>query len=74
VIGSADGGLADAIGACGVTFPNGDVDALANAVERLLGDPSAIPPLLAAAPEHLHRHRGDVIAGRYLEVFSELVR
>lgn len=74
VIGSADGGLADAIGECGVTFPNGDAAALAQRIGRLLEDPAAIPPLLAAAPAHLERHRGDVIARRYLEIFSELAR
>ncbi|MEP6685896.1 MAG: glycosyltransferase family 4 protein, partial [Verrucomicrobiota bacterium] len=38
VIGSEDGGLKDAIGPCGVTFPNGDEKALAETLQTGLSD------------------------------------
>jgi glycosyltransferase involved in cell wall biosynthesis len=70
VVGSAEGGLADAIGACGRTFPNGDTAALARTLSELLRDPGAREALLRHAPEHLMRHTGESVAHRYLEVFQ----
>src|ERR1044071_8621228 len=40
IVGSAEGGLAEAIGPCGLTFPNGDARALADILARLLTDPA----------------------------------
>lgn len=73
VIGSANGGLPDAIGPCGFTFPNGDDKALAEMVEWVLRDPSLIAERLREAPAHLQRHRGDAIARQYLNLFTELL-
>jgi glycosyltransferase involved in cell wall biosynthesis len=56
VVGSEGGGLKDAIGPCGLTFPNGDVAALAAALERALADPELARTLPRAAPEHLAAH------------------
>lgn len=71
VVGSAGGGLADAIGPCGRTFPNGDAAALARVLGELLRDPGAREALLRHAPEHLARHTGESVARRYLEAFRE---
>jgi glycosyltransferase involved in cell wall biosynthesis len=55
VVGSAGGGLADAIGPGGVTFPNGDATALAQALTLALERPPA-GELDGAVAHHLARH------------------
>jgi glycosyltransferase involved in cell wall biosynthesis len=70
VVGSALGGLPEAIGPCGVTFPNGDAAALAAALARLLRDPASAAPLRAAAPAHLARHTADAVGDAYLKVLA----
>ncbi|MEO8558949.1 MAG: glycosyltransferase family 4 protein [Rhodospirillales bacterium] len=70
VIGSSGGGLPEAIGPCGITFPNGDADALADAISRLLGDPALLQSLRDAAPVHLARHTPQAVVDAYLQVMS----
>jgi len=55
-VGTAGGGLPLAIGPCGVTVPNGNAAALADAIERLLTMPSALNSYLEAAPAHVAAH------------------
>lgn len=69
VIGSSGGGLGEAIGSCGLTFPNADVAALRALIERLLGAPEECARLQAHAPEHLARFHPNTIALQYLELF-----
>ncbi len=71
-VGSEQGGLGEAIGNCGVTFPNGDAEQLANRLQELLLDSSLRERFRASAAAHLQRFRTDVIAGRYLEILHEL--
>lgn len=73
VIGSAAGGLPDAIGPCGVTFPNGDAPALAAAIRGTLGCASRCEELQAHTPEHLARHTARSVADAYLKTFTRLV-
>jgi glycosyltransferase involved in cell wall biosynthesis len=73
VVGSAGGGLKDAIGPCGITFANGDAGALAAALEQLLSAPDTLVALRAHAPAHLERHRGSSVARAYLDVFKEAI-
>ena len=70
VVGSAGGGLPEAIGPCGLTFPNGDTAALAARLAELLREPSRIAQLLAAAPAHLARHNPAAAAAAYLVVME----
>jgi glycosyltransferase involved in cell wall biosynthesis len=70
-VGSQDGGLRDAIGPCGVTFPNGDSDALAAALARLFEKPEQVKELRVAAAEHLARHQPAAVAEGYLAFFEE---
>ena len=70
VVGSAGGGLPEAIGPCGLTFPNGDAAALAARLTELLRDPSRIAHLLASAPAHLARHNPAAAAEAYLSVMQ----
>src|SRR5207248_5895588 len=71
VIGSAGGGLSEAIGPCGVTFPNGDARALAKAIARLLADPDECARLRQAAPTHLARFTPRHIAEIYLDAMGK---
>lgn len=73
VAGSSGGGLADAIGPCGPTFPNGDAAALAKTLRELLESPDKMRAYRAAAPAHLQRHTADFVTARYLEVISGAV-
>ena len=73
-IGSREGGLADAIGPCGVTFPNGDVRALADALSRFLKTPGLLLQYRRHAEEHLLRHHPSTIANQYLKMFGSLRR
>jgi len=74
VIGSAGGGLAEAIGSCGVTFPNGDAPALADAMTRLLDDPAERHRLRQNAPGHLARFTPQAVAAVYLETMTKARR
>lgn len=70
VVGSAEGGLAEAIGPCGLTFPNGDAASLASVLTRLLGDPAECDRLRQNAPTHLARFTPRHVAGLYLEAMK----
>ncbi len=73
VAGSDKGGLPEAIGPCGLTFPNGDEQALARVLTELR-DPERRRGLLAMAPMHLESHdpAGHVV--RFIGVFERAVR
>jgi len=70
VVGSGGGGLPEAIGPCGLTFPNGDAKALADILEKLLRMPSERDRFLSAAAAHLANFQPRVIADRYLDLFQ----
>ncbi|TVQ57938.1 MAG: glycosyltransferase family 1 protein [Spirulina sp. DLM2.Bin59] len=71
VIGSAGGGLKDAIGPGGMTFPNGDVIQLEEAIATLLTQPHTRTQYHQAAQSHLQAHRRQAIAHQYLQAFQE---
>jgi glycosyltransferase involved in cell wall biosynthesis len=66
VIGSSGGGLPEAIGPCGRTFPNGDEHALAATIADLLGDREICARMLEGAADHLAEHTIRRVAERYL--------
>lgn len=70
VIGSQGGGLKEAIGPCGLTYPNGDVTALAAAMRRVLEEPGLADRLRAPAPAHLVRHTPQTVVDAYLQVID----
>ncbi len=74
VAGSEGGGLKDAIGPCGMTFANGDVTALASVLQTLLQHTANTAKFLEAGELHLRKHRPDVVAAQYLEVFKAAIR
>lgn len=73
VVGSSGGGLPEAIGPCGVTFPNGDAAALAQALADLLASPNECEKLRAQAPQHLTRFQPETIANAYVDLFQASV-
>jgi glycogen(starch) synthase len=73
VVGSAGGGLPEAIGPCGVTFPNGDIAALTDRLHSLLTDPDGIDRFRAGAKEHLARHTRAKMVDAYLRVLEGAV-
>lgn len=74
LVGSAEGGLAEAIGPCGLTFPNGDAQALAHALSRLLEDPAEQNRLRQNAAAHLARFTPRHVAGLYLDAMKSASR
>lgn len=69
VIGSQGGGLADAIGPGGWTFPNGDVAALARLLADVAGE-RLPPPDPAAVAAHLADHTREAVTVRYLRALD----
>lgn len=70
VVGSAEGGLRDAIGPCGITFPNNDARGLANALAGLLNNPTRLDSLRLEAASHLPQFTPREVARRYLDVMQ----
>ena len=73
VVGSEGGGLRDAIGSCGVTFPNGGVKALTRALADVLSRADELDEYRDHAESHLARHSTEKIAGEYLKVFARAI-
>ncbi|PSR17668.1 glycosyl transferase family 1 [filamentous cyanobacterium CCP3] len=71
VVGSSAGGLKEAIGNCGITFPNGDESSLAEALGQLLSQPDSLNCYRANAPSHLAKHQKKTIAKAYLQVLED---
>jgi glycosyltransferase involved in cell wall biosynthesis len=74
VAASQGGGLPEAVGPCGVLFPNGDLAALASALMKLLTDSSLRDRLMSGRSRHLERFQPEAVARRYLEVFASALR
>ncbi|HVS13033.1 MAG TPA: glycosyltransferase family 4 protein [Thermoanaerobaculia bacterium] len=73
VVGSALGGLPEAMGPSGVTFPNGDAGALADALASTLALPQTTSSMSPPVEEHLAAHRRLTVARRHLEVLRAVV-
>jgi glycosyltransferase involved in cell wall biosynthesis len=72
VVGSQGGGLKEAVGPCGVTFPNGDAGMLADTLEKLLAEPGLLKACREDAKIHLEKYTKERIAREYLEVLCDL--
>lgn len=70
VVGSSGGGLKDAIGDCGTTFPNGDETSLRQVLYQLLNQPELLVRYRANAPSHLAKHQQATIVKAYLQVLE----
>ena len=74
VVGSERGGLAEAIGPCGLTFPNGDDAALADRLRSLLADAGLRASFAARRAAHLEHHRPERMVAEYREILARAVR
>lgn len=74
VIGSEDGGLKEAMGPCGITFKNGNQEALTAALKRLLRDQTLEESLRRAGPAHLLRYKASEVARVYLQLMEDSIR
>jgi glycogen(starch) synthase len=74
VVGTSLGGLPEAIGPCGVTVPNGDTSAMAQALRSVLEDDSLHADYRSGAAIHLARHVRPNVARRYLSVLESAAR
>jgi glycosyltransferase involved in cell wall biosynthesis len=72
-IGSSGGGLAEAIGPCGLTFPNNQVVGLASILRDLLRNPTKLERYRSQAAKHLQRHGRRTVALRYLSEMEQLI-
>jgi glycosyltransferase involved in cell wall biosynthesis len=70
VVGSVEGGLPEAIGPCGLTFPNGETEALAGVLQQLLTNPNKLAALRANAAAHLAQFNRTHVARLYLDAMS----
>ena len=73
IVGSDGGGLPEAIGPCGMTFPDASPTALADLLFDLLKNPAKLQGFRAHAREHLEAHRPSTVAQKYLDVILPLV-
>jgi glycosyltransferase involved in cell wall biosynthesis len=73
VVGSRAGGLPEAIGPAGPSFPKGDADALASVLQRLLGDPALMERYCQLGQRHLPRFQRQTIIDSYLAVIEQAV-
>ncbi|MCG6134890.1 MAG: glycosyltransferase family 4 protein [Nostoc sp. LLA-1] len=74
VVGSEQGGLKDAIGLCGVTFPNGSVEGLTQILADLLLHNTKLNLYRASQETHLARHRKSSVAKTYLQVLEGIIQ
>lgn len=74
IIGSEKGGLKDAIGPCGITFPNGDSEKLAEIILNILNDPGLLKNYQQKAEDHLKKHKQGVVAQNYIKVFNRTLQ
>jgi glycogen(starch) synthase len=70
IVASSAGGLPEAVGPCGILFPNGDAKALASALKQLLTSPALRERLMSESHRHLERFQPEIVAKKYLDVFQ----
>ena len=66
IVGSSGGGLADAIGNCGLIYSNGSREELAACLEKVLKQPDLRAGFCSAGPEHLSHFAPNTVARAYL--------
>lgn len=70
LIGSDRGGLKEAIGECGTTFPNENLEGLKTALRQMLLHPAQQAECRRHATRHLMRHSPRLVARSYLELMQ----
>jgi len=70
IVGSEGGGLKDAIGSCGLTFPNNSIEGLRDVLRALLTHPERLEGFRRNAKAHLAQYSRENVARRYLETLA----
>lgn len=70
VIGTQTGGLPEAIGPCGVTFPVGNAAALTSLIAKALAQPAWRSAHLTHAATHLAPHTRAAVTGQFMHLLS----
>jgi glycogen(starch) synthase len=73
VVASENGGLMEAVGSCGLPFPNGDYTALSIALSKVLYEPGLREALIANGPKHLESFQDSNVAKNYIDLFQGLI-
>ena len=71
VVGSLSGGLPEAIGPCGLTYPKTSIGDLASRLQQLTTEPRLVDVLQSYAADHLARHKRLAVAARYLRFMTD---
>jgi len=74
VVSSDRGGLKDAVGDCGVTFPNGDLAGLTARLAELLSDLDRLATYRDKAESHLVGYTKQAVAKAYLQIFQDYLQ
>lgn len=71
VVTSESGGLQEAIGSCGITFPQGDQQSLVTSLFDLLTTPAPLMFNREVAEAHLRKHHPAAVTQAYLDIIEE---
>jgi glycosyltransferase involved in cell wall biosynthesis len=71
IVASSQGGLAEAVGPCGLLYPNGNVAAMSALLRELLTDESRFIGLTAQSERHLEDFLPETVAQSYLHLFRK---
>jgi glycosyltransferase involved in cell wall biosynthesis len=71
VVGSISGGLPEAIGPCGLTYPKMSISDLASRLEQLTTEPRLLDVMQSYAKDHLAQRTRVVVAARYLTFIGD---
>jgi glycosyltransferase involved in cell wall biosynthesis len=71
VVGSISGGLPEAIGPCGLTYPKMSISDLASRLEQLMMVPRLLDVMQSYAKDHLARHTRLAAAASYLSFITD---
>jgi glycosyltransferase involved in cell wall biosynthesis len=71
---SEHGGLSECMGDAGLSFPNGNVDALASCMDRMLGDPGLRATQALKARERATAFASDPFIDQYVALLQDLAR
>lgn len=74
VIGSTCGAIPEVIGDAGLLFKEGDADALAGALRRILSDESLRDSLVVAGLEQVKRYSWERVAEKTYELFRQVLK
>jgi len=73
VIGSTCGAIPEVIGDAGLVFAEGDADALAEALRRMLSDEALRESLVAAGLEQVKRYSWEQVAAKTYDLFRQVL-